>query len=207
MNSRRRLPKQKRGKQKVTTVLKTAAKLFSTLGYEITTTRQISEIAGLPIGTIYQFFSNKKEILLCLAEYYGQRIEDHFETLMKSGIEQLDKNKMPEKMITFFFEFDKQNPEFYSIFNFASNSKEMREVTQILDEIIISRLGNVYKCFSEEFQPATSQLQLLTLYKTLIFLFLEYKEEVDLARKAMIKKEMYNLYEFYLNRLTQKVYL
>jgi AcrR family transcriptional regulator len=199
--NRRKLPKQKRGKQKVEAVLKTAAKLFADVGYDATTTRHIGEHANVPIGTIYQFFRNKKEILITLAEYYGERIDAQYDKMIKKGIKNCSKDEFVDEMINFFFEFDKANPEYYQIFNFASSTVELKEVTEILDQIIISRLGNIYKSIDPEFQPQLYEIQLLALYKTMLFLFLNHKDCQDKKRQSSIRQEMQNIYSFYLERL------
>lgn len=199
--NRRKLPKQKRGKQKVEAVLKTASKLFAEVGYEATTTRHIAEYANVPIGTIYQFFRNKKEILITLAEYYGERIDLQYDKTLKKGIRDCPKEEFINEMINFFFEFDKANPEYYQIFNFATTTVELKEVTEILDQIIISRLGNIYKMIDPEFQPHLHEIQLLALYKTMLFLFLNHKDCEDKKRQLSIRKEMQNVYSFYLERL------
>jgi AcrR family transcriptional regulator len=200
--NRRKLPKQKRGKQKVNMIMRTAARLFSEQGYESTTTRHIADQAGLPIGTIYQFFRNKKEILLALAEFYGIRIDEHYARIMQlDEMVNTNRRKLPEILIESFFVFDDHNPEFYSIFNFSSCTPELKEVTELLDRIAISRLGKICRLFNEEFDTNDNKLQLLSLHKLALYLFLAHKSADDKEYQKSIKDEMKEVYKFYINRL------
>jgi AcrR family transcriptional regulator len=66
----RRQPSQSRGQARVTAILETAERLFARDGIERVTTNQIASEAGISIGSIYQFFSNKDAILAALADRY-----------------------------------------------------------------------------------------------------------------------------------------
>lgn len=59
----RRQPRQARGQQRVAQILDAAELLFAEQGYEGATTNAIAAHAGVPIGSIYQFFPNKEAIL------------------------------------------------------------------------------------------------------------------------------------------------
>ncbi|MFN8373633.1 MAG: TetR/AcrR family transcriptional regulator [Anaerolineae bacterium] len=66
----RRTPKQARSQQRVNQILDTAAQIFADVGYETATTNHIAERAGIPIGSLYQFFPNKESIFQALVERY-----------------------------------------------------------------------------------------------------------------------------------------
>lgn len=59
-------PKQARSRQTVTSILEAAAELFTTQGYDNTTTSDIATRAGKPVGSIYTYFKDKQQILLAL---------------------------------------------------------------------------------------------------------------------------------------------
>lgn len=64
----RRKPQQTRGQQRVEAILAAAETVLGEVGYEAATTNQIAARAGIPIGSLYQFFSNKQAILTALIE-------------------------------------------------------------------------------------------------------------------------------------------
>lgn len=59
-------PKQARSRQTVTSILEAAAELFTSQGYDNTTTSDIATRAGKPVGSIYTYFKDKQQILLAL---------------------------------------------------------------------------------------------------------------------------------------------
>lgn len=71
-SSMRRSPRQARGRQRVAQILDAAEAIFGESGYEAATTNQIAARAGVPIGSLYQFFANKEEILGAVAARYQE---------------------------------------------------------------------------------------------------------------------------------------
>jgi AcrR family transcriptional regulator len=67
----RRIPAQERSKERVRRILDSTAELLVEYGVGFVTTARIAERAGVPIGSVYQYFPNKKAIFLAL---YEQRI-------------------------------------------------------------------------------------------------------------------------------------
>jgi AcrR family transcriptional regulator len=63
-----RQPLQERSRYKVQLMLEAALRLLETKGLEGLTTNGIAASAGVSIGTLYQFFSNKEAILDTLAD-------------------------------------------------------------------------------------------------------------------------------------------
>jgi TetR/AcrR family fatty acid metabolism transcriptional regulator len=55
-------------------ILEAAAKVFAKRGYRSASIRDVAKAAGVADGTIYNVFSNKAELLLCLLEPLAQGI-------------------------------------------------------------------------------------------------------------------------------------
>src|SRR5262252_10582307 len=70
----RKLPSQARSRARVEAILKAAGALFGEVGYDAVTTNLIAERAGVPVGSIYQFFETKDDIVAALVERFQQRI-------------------------------------------------------------------------------------------------------------------------------------
>src|ERR1700690_1046063 len=56
----RRIPLQERSRARVLRILDAAAELFASVGYDAATTEEIAARARTSIGSIYQFFPNKR---------------------------------------------------------------------------------------------------------------------------------------------------
>jgi AcrR family transcriptional regulator len=66
--SARRRPSQRRSQETVEAIVEAAAQVFERHGYAAGTTNRIAERAGVSIGTLYQYFSNKDEVLVAVFE-------------------------------------------------------------------------------------------------------------------------------------------
>src|SRR5215471_11347722 len=70
----RKLPTQARSCARVEAILKAAGTLLGEVGYDAVTTNLIAERAGVPVGSIYQFFETKDDIIAALVARFQERI-------------------------------------------------------------------------------------------------------------------------------------
>lgn len=68
VSPRRRVPTQERSRRKVEHILDAAARLVVERGVDSLTTREIALASGVPVASLYQYFADKEEVLLALAE-------------------------------------------------------------------------------------------------------------------------------------------
>lgn len=64
----RRRPVQRRSRERVARLLDACAALLDEVGYDALTTREVARRADVPIGTLYQFFSDRQALCRALAE-------------------------------------------------------------------------------------------------------------------------------------------
>lgn len=64
----RRFPAQARSRRRYEAILDAAAHLFGEIGFDATTTEAIARRADTSIGSVYQFFPDKKAIFVALAQ-------------------------------------------------------------------------------------------------------------------------------------------
>ncbi len=64
----RRAPRQGRSRDTVRAILDAAARIFAARGYADTTTNHIAELAGVSIGSLYEYFPNKDALLVALLD-------------------------------------------------------------------------------------------------------------------------------------------
>src|SRR6266851_9377751 len=70
----RKLPTQARSRARVANILKAAGALLGEVGYAELSTNLIAERADIPVGSIYQFFEGKDDIVAALVEQFQDRI-------------------------------------------------------------------------------------------------------------------------------------
>ncbi|MFF4016722.1 TetR family transcriptional regulator [Streptomyces sp. NPDC001843] len=78
--SLRRAPVQRRSAERLTRILDACADLLDEVGYDALSTRAVAQRAGVPIGSVYRFFGNKRQMADALAqrnlERYSERVTE-----------------------------------------------------------------------------------------------------------------------------------
>jgi AcrR family transcriptional regulator len=83
---KRRVPRQERSRRRVEGLLDAAARLVVERGVDALTTRDIAEAAGAPVASLYQYFADKEDVLLALA----QRDMDEMDTQVAEDLARLE---------------------------------------------------------------------------------------------------------------------
>ncbi|MEU8734063.1 TetR/AcrR family transcriptional regulator [Streptomyces tendae] len=76
----RRAPVQRRSAERLTRILDACADLLDEVGYDALSTRAVAQRADVPIGSVYRFFGNKRQMADALAqrnlERYAERVTE-----------------------------------------------------------------------------------------------------------------------------------
>ncbi|MFD4971388.1 TetR family transcriptional regulator [Streptomyces sp. NPDC058424] len=81
----RRAPVQRRSAERLTRILDACADLLDEVGYDALTTRAVAERAGVPIGSVYRFFGNKRAMADALAQRNLDRYTERLKKAKKTG--------------------------------------------------------------------------------------------------------------------------
>jgi AcrR family transcriptional regulator len=110
----RRRPKQRRSRQTVEAVLDAVVRLLKRGGSKTITTNRIAEVAGVSIGSVYQYFPDKRAIFTALHQRHVDQIDRMVQTKLvehaASSIEELVR-AMVEAMV----EAHAIDPELYEL--------------------------------------------------------------------------------------------
>ena len=71
----RRRPQQRRARQTVDAVLDAVARILKREGMKAVTTNRIAEVAGVSIGSVYQYFPDKRAIFVALHQRHIEEID------------------------------------------------------------------------------------------------------------------------------------
>lgn len=86
-----KIPVQKRSKETVASIVESCARLLVQEPYHAITTDKIAEMAGVSIGSLYQFFANKEAIVAAVIDDLLQKdlvyIEEHLSRLHADNLE------------------------------------------------------------------------------------------------------------------------
>jgi AcrR family transcriptional regulator len=92
----RKEPRQKRARATVEAILEAAARILDRLGWGGFTTNAVAEVAGVSIGSLYQYFPNK----LALIEALQQRHFDEVLSALRCADEQISRMKRVESLVS-----------------------------------------------------------------------------------------------------------
>jgi AcrR family transcriptional regulator len=95
--SRRKLPKQARARATVEAVLQATAQVLVESGYEETTTNRVARVAGVSVGSLYQYFPNKESLVAALLE----RHEEHMLAQLTEMTQQLEGASLEDAIRTY----------------------------------------------------------------------------------------------------------
>ncbi|MFE7597997.1 TetR family transcriptional regulator [Streptomyces sp. NPDC057494] len=107
----RRAPVQQRSAERLARILDACAVLLDETGYEQLSTRAVAARAGVPIGSVYRFFGNKRAMVAALAhrnlDRYAERVSDRL-----AGAPILDAHGAIDSVLDEFIEMKRTVPGF-----------------------------------------------------------------------------------------------
>ncbi len=90
-DSGRRKPKQRRARQTVEAVLDAVVRVLKREGFSAVTTNRIAEVAGVSIGSVYQYFPDKRAIFDALHQRHVEQVDRIVQsTLIEHAASSLD---------------------------------------------------------------------------------------------------------------------
>ena len=129
-------------------ILESAMRLFAEKGYAHTTTRNIAEAAGLSVGLMYHYFSNKESLLQAVFDYVMARIDEAITAVLLNNPvgERLD------KLLHAIFDLLASEPEFWALFYML---RTQPAIMAILGDDFRLRTAALRGCFIEELTEAS----------------------------------------------------
>jgi AcrR family transcriptional regulator len=141
----RRIPLQERSRARARRILDAAAELFISTGYDATTTEQIAAKAGTSIGSIYQFFPNKRAMFDAIASQHLADASQLFEQLVGIDIESTPWRDLLERTIDAYGAYHRQNLGFRAILMNWKLSPEFLEAGEMLNKEFARRAATIFK--------------------------------------------------------------
>jgi AcrR family transcriptional regulator len=110
----RRQPQQLRARQTVDAVLEAAVRIIKRDGIKAVTTNRVAEVAGVSIGSVYQYFPDKRAIFIALHRRHIEEIDRLINaTLVEHAQSPL--SKLMSAMIETMIEAHAGDPELYEV--------------------------------------------------------------------------------------------
>jgi AcrR family transcriptional regulator len=74
-NSLKKIPKQDRSRSTVEAIIEAAARIIEANGLAALSTNRVAELAGVSVGSLYQYFPNKEALVEEVRERFGLRFQ------------------------------------------------------------------------------------------------------------------------------------
>lgn len=137
----RREPRQARSRERVNRILDAAEALFASQGYAGTTTNAIAAQAGVPIGSLYQFFPDKASLLLALALRYTEILRQEL-TAISEMAPPLSLADYANQLIDHTERFFSEHPSYRAVFMEAQGTvRELEAIEEAVDAHLIRDLA------------------------------------------------------------------
>lgn len=126
-----RKPRQTRSKVTVDTIIEAGFIAVATHGTSGTTTRHIADIAGVSVGSLYEYFKNKEEIYDAMAKTFVKEVLDMVKELTPIIIEMELEPLFEMIFYTFRDLLTRDNDRYLICLRYATELKYERYISQI----------------------------------------------------------------------------
>lgn len=145
------LPTQERALKKRQALLDAAQLEFTEKDFEQTTAKSITERAGVSIGTFYQYFDNKEEILLLLTQarfdFLHQSIQEPDLRIFNEA--EQDIKGLFRKILNLIYDYHKNDPGFHQVLEHRRCiDPELNEVIEKGESVLIERTKMFVRMFN-----------------------------------------------------------
>lgn len=174
------------------TILKAAARQFKLQGFSNTSIAGIMQAAGLGVGTFYNYFNSKEEVLMTLAKNLRERVS---EKILAAGKVKRSATELLELCCVCSAELIDENRFILPLFISASEHSDKPEqipqslspgFRELFEEIILR--GQQCKEFRSDVPPNIITEMIHSIYQTTAFSKLEisFQENIRLKVKILL---------------------
>jgi AcrR family transcriptional regulator len=156
----RRTPKQARGQLRVDEILDAAERLIRTSSWEKISTNHIAREAGIPIGSLYQFFANKHAIAHALVERYIVSIEQAF-TSLPEHLETLTPAELVNTIFDRLLMVSQKQGGLHAMLMTADENSEIGKASAPIAELLRSNIERVLAARAPWMKPKERKLHAL----------------------------------------------
>lgn len=188
MNTNRRKPRQDRSLKTIEHILSTAAIILENEGQNKLNTNYLAKVSQIGVGTIYQYFNNKDEIIVGLIERQHRKRINY----LKKQVFELKNTSLEvvvEGLIRSLFEFQKRSPRLEQILLEKQYSNTLTNIEEDLDENFISLLQRYIALNRINFNVSNVRLALKILVTSIKAVSTQYLfSKTTMAEETLIQE-------------------
>jgi len=136
-NAARKGPKQQRSKVTVAAILDATVQVLEREGSDAATTSRIAEVAGVSVGTLYQYFANREAILDALQDREFERATEMMNRVLSRGAYRSD-HEVARAVVEGLLELHSASPALHRLLVVQGLSVTPTERVQAFDMRIIA---------------------------------------------------------------------
>jgi AcrR family transcriptional regulator len=188
----RRQPVQERGQQRIDRLLEAADALFAEVGYDQATTNAIAARAGTSIGSLYQFFGDKRAILEALAQRYQDQLRAVHDAVLTPDNAHLPLPEIYDRVLRALADFHARNRGFQRLFHGTGSPGDLAAAAQALREECVGRVEQMMAVRAPRMTPERRRL-LATINVEVIRALLPLAESGDARLRESMLAEIKKL--------------
>lgn len=192
----RKLPKQERSQATVSAILIATTRILTEEGYDKFNTNRVAELAGVSVGSLYQYFPNKEALLYALGEHHAnemaQLAQQHLEGLGDRSI--LEALQQIVKAVLAAYEV---NPKLYRILHQqVPRSEEMQK----LDDARIEQMLYAFLALHrDQLRPQNLDITVFIISRTIkALLYDAIADRPNLLKNGELEQELMSMLSSYL---------
>lgn len=194
----RRSPLQKRSIEKVRLILDAVERLVVIHGTEALTTTHVAEETGFAVGTIYQYFGNRADLLIAAHDRLLERLAAGIaETAVQLDVRD---DRSVDKIIRYFVENARDNRSYLPLINFTYMHKTYRHTDVETDDFIGDLVSHFIAARAPNISPTNLQITRTIAVNILTILSNVLLIEKNSALQEQYLQEMVDHCKFALDR-------
>lgn len=143
--SPRSAPVQSRSILRSKQIIDVTAELLEKEGLDDLNTIVIAKEVGISIGSLYHYFPNKYAILYAMGLSWLESIEGVFNEVQEWPLESLELTSLIDQLISINLKTYKKQKAVLTLVQAMFSVKELRELDQKHDDLVISKMSTVFK--------------------------------------------------------------
>jgi AcrR family transcriptional regulator len=157
---RRRVPAQERSRERLSRILDAAAHEFADQGVEAATIEAIAKRAGTSVGSIYQFYPNKRSLFEVVGDKYLEEVRALFAVLVTADVlaASTEWRGIISATIDAFAELHRTSVTFRAIWANLLYSRRFFDAGQALNRELADRAEIVFKTLAKDMPPSRRKL-------------------------------------------------
>ncbi len=200
----RRQPVQERGQHRIESLLDAADAVFAEVGYERATTNAIAARAGASVGSLYQFFDDKRALLDALTQRYHTQLRAVHELVLTPETAQLPLEEIYDRVLRALADFHARNRGFQPLFHGSSTTEELAAAGRALREECINRVEQMLQVRAPGMSPERRRL-LAVINVEVIRALLPLSESADEQFREGVLGETKKLLLGYMAKETNRI--